>query len=110
MQSAHARTLALPRQYEAQHQEQFHHHRHSNMHAKHLHKVAVAAHEQAGVSVVLALLPGEVPLEQRLVPRARDKHVHGVLIGVGGESDGGNPSVVANEGSDLLGGVRRRQR
>ena len=71
--------------------------RHDNI----LDEVAVAAHEEAGVTVVLALLAGEVPLQQRLVPRARDEHVHGLLVGVGGEGDGGDPAVVANEGTDL---------
>jgi len=61
----------------------------------------VAAHEQAGAAVLLALVTRQVPLEQGLVSGRGHKHVHGLLVGVGGEGDGGDPSVVANEGSDL---------
>ena len=68
----------------------------------------MAAHEEAGTTVVLALLADEVPLQERLVSRARDEHVHGLLVGVGGEGDGGNPAVVANEGANLMGGEERQ--
>jgi hypothetical protein len=67
----------------------------------HLHEVAVAAHEEAGTAVVLTLLAQQIPLQKSFVSGARHEHVHGLFVGVGGEGDGSDPSVVANEGSNL---------
>ncbi len=74
-----------------------------------LDEVAVAAHEQAGVAVLLTLVAGEVPLEQGLVPGSGNEHVHCFLVGVGGEGNGGDPSVVANESTDLCGASEHRR-
>jgi hypothetical protein len=52
-----------------------------------LNEVAVAAHEQAGATVVLALLADEIPFQEGLVSRAGHEHVHGILVGVGCEGN-----------------------